>query len=339
MRAHGADPDVFIRSFSARGELGGLSRATRAAVDCFDAAGFDRVVVETVGTGQSETAHRRARRHAHRRLPAGPRRRRPGDQGRHARDRRHPGGQQGRPAARRADGARDARDAGLRRAPAAGAWPPRVVVVEALAGRIDALLEAIDAHAGQVAPGRRLRAADEAGAHPVPARAAVSAGAAGPRRSGARPRECARRRRATASPPTPTAGGSAWPRWPRATACAPPSASRCVAGGPGRAEVAMTVGASHLNFNGGCHGGDDLRARRQRLRPGLELARPGRRRHRRPHHLPGRRRRRRPAGRPRRRGAPRRAGSRVYRIEVVRSGADGGETAVSSFTGTVYIKA
>ena len=48
-------PNVFIRSFSARGELGGLSRAARAAVDCFDACGFDRVIVETVGTGQSET--------------------------------------------------------------------------------------------------------------------------------------------------------------------------------------------------------------------------------------------------------------------------------------------
>jgi len=55
MGEHGAHPNVFIRSLSARGELGGLSRATRAAVDCFDAAGFDRVVVETVGTGQSET--------------------------------------------------------------------------------------------------------------------------------------------------------------------------------------------------------------------------------------------------------------------------------------------
>ena len=56
MGANAAHPKAFIRSFSARGELGGLSRATRAAVDAFDAAGFDRIVVETVGTGQSETA-------------------------------------------------------------------------------------------------------------------------------------------------------------------------------------------------------------------------------------------------------------------------------------------
>src|SRR5450755_297922 len=55
MGEHGAHPNAFVRSFSARGELGGLSRAARAAVDCFDAAGFDRIIVETVGTGQSET--------------------------------------------------------------------------------------------------------------------------------------------------------------------------------------------------------------------------------------------------------------------------------------------
>ena len=56
MGEHAAHPNVFIRSFSARGELGGLSRAARAAVDASTPAGFDRVIVETVGTGQSETA-------------------------------------------------------------------------------------------------------------------------------------------------------------------------------------------------------------------------------------------------------------------------------------------
>lgn len=56
MTEHAAHPNVFVRSFSARGELGGLSHATHAAVDCFDAAGFDYIIVETVGTGQSETA-------------------------------------------------------------------------------------------------------------------------------------------------------------------------------------------------------------------------------------------------------------------------------------------
>ena len=55
MGEHGAHPNAFVRSFSARGELGGVSRAARAAIDCLDAAGFDRIIVETVGTGQSET--------------------------------------------------------------------------------------------------------------------------------------------------------------------------------------------------------------------------------------------------------------------------------------------
>ncbi len=45
---------VFIRSVSARGHLGGLSRSAGRIIDVFDAAGFDLVLVETVGTGQSE---------------------------------------------------------------------------------------------------------------------------------------------------------------------------------------------------------------------------------------------------------------------------------------------
>ncbi|WP_407277910.1 methylmalonyl Co-A mutase-associated GTPase MeaB [Aromatoleum evansii] len=54
MGTHGSDERVFIRSLSSRGQLGGLSRKTAHAVDLFDAAGFDVVVVETVGVGQSE---------------------------------------------------------------------------------------------------------------------------------------------------------------------------------------------------------------------------------------------------------------------------------------------
>ncbi len=46
--------DVFVRSLSSRGHLGGLSRAAGRVIDLFDAAGFDVVLVETVGTGQSE---------------------------------------------------------------------------------------------------------------------------------------------------------------------------------------------------------------------------------------------------------------------------------------------
>src|SRR5512138_1388880 len=48
------DPGVTIRSMATRGHLGGLSRATADAVDVLDAAGFDDVLVETVGVGQDE---------------------------------------------------------------------------------------------------------------------------------------------------------------------------------------------------------------------------------------------------------------------------------------------
>jgi LAO/AO transport system kinase len=48
------DPGVFIRSMATRGALGGLSRATSDALDVLDSAGFDLVIVETVGVGQDE---------------------------------------------------------------------------------------------------------------------------------------------------------------------------------------------------------------------------------------------------------------------------------------------
>ncbi len=48
------DPGVFIRSLATRGAMGGLSRATHDAVNLLDAAGFDWVLVETVGVGQDE---------------------------------------------------------------------------------------------------------------------------------------------------------------------------------------------------------------------------------------------------------------------------------------------
>ncbi|HOA15043.1 MAG TPA: methylmalonyl Co-A mutase-associated GTPase MeaB [Bacillota bacterium] len=54
MQRHNADPGVFIRSMGTRGHLGGLSRGTSAAVDVLDAAGYDYVLIETVGVGQSE---------------------------------------------------------------------------------------------------------------------------------------------------------------------------------------------------------------------------------------------------------------------------------------------
>lgn len=54
MATLGLDKNVFIRSMAARGNLGGLSRATVDAVAILDAAGFDKVIVETVGVGQDE---------------------------------------------------------------------------------------------------------------------------------------------------------------------------------------------------------------------------------------------------------------------------------------------
>ena len=54
MMEHAADPDVFVRSMASRGELGGLSAATWTAAAALDAAGYDPVLVETVGAGQSE---------------------------------------------------------------------------------------------------------------------------------------------------------------------------------------------------------------------------------------------------------------------------------------------
>jgi len=62
MQRHSTDPDVFIRSLATRGQFGGLTQSTRAAVDVLDAMGKDCVLLETVGVGQDEvdvmkTAH------------------------------------------------------------------------------------------------------------------------------------------------------------------------------------------------------------------------------------------------------------------------------------------
>jgi LAO/AO transport system kinase len=54
MQRHALDPKVFIRSMGARGHLGGLSLATREAIRLFGSFGFEEVILETVGVGQSE---------------------------------------------------------------------------------------------------------------------------------------------------------------------------------------------------------------------------------------------------------------------------------------------
>ena len=54
MQAHAEDAGVFIRSMATRGHLGGLARTTGEAAVVLDAAGFDVVIIETVGVGQDE---------------------------------------------------------------------------------------------------------------------------------------------------------------------------------------------------------------------------------------------------------------------------------------------
>jgi LAO/AO transport system kinase len=56
MQAHATDDQVFIRSMANRGHLGGLSVATPQAVRVLDAAGFEVIIIETVGVGQAEVA-------------------------------------------------------------------------------------------------------------------------------------------------------------------------------------------------------------------------------------------------------------------------------------------
>jgi len=329
MGANAAHPNVFIRSFSARGELGGLSRAARAAVDAFDACGFDRVIVETVGTGQSETAIVAL---ADTRVVVCP-----------------PGlgddvqaikagtleiadvlavSKGDLPLA--AQAAREMREMlTLRRRAAPGDWTPRVVVVSALAGTgVDDLLLALQAHRDAVGVGRRLAMKGSP----------TTAGLAAARSATTRTATAAATDARTA---TATLDADAW-RERIAGLVAADGLCRTLgitfrAGGPGRAEVAMTVDARHLNFNGGGHGGaifaladsafglasnshgpvasgiaahityqaavaagDTLVARASE------------------------------AQRSRRIG--------VYRIDVVREDVGGGETAISSFTGTVYVK-
>src|SRR5215212_4373554 len=54
IQAYAGDDGVFIRSMASRGHAGGLASTSTAAAAVLDAAGFDRILIETVGTGQSE---------------------------------------------------------------------------------------------------------------------------------------------------------------------------------------------------------------------------------------------------------------------------------------------
>lgn len=54
MQPLGGDPGVFVRSMASRGQLGGIARTTGDVVKVFDAAGFDLIMIETIGAGQAE---------------------------------------------------------------------------------------------------------------------------------------------------------------------------------------------------------------------------------------------------------------------------------------------
>ncbi|RKX86561.1 MAG: methylmalonyl Co-A mutase-associated GTPase MeaB [Spirochaetes bacterium] len=54
MQTHATDRGVFIRSMASRGHLGGISTGTSGAIKVFDAAGFDTIILETIGVGQTE---------------------------------------------------------------------------------------------------------------------------------------------------------------------------------------------------------------------------------------------------------------------------------------------
>ena len=54
MQDYATDDQVFIRSMASRGHLGGLAAATPQAIRVLDAAGFEVVIIETVGVGQAE---------------------------------------------------------------------------------------------------------------------------------------------------------------------------------------------------------------------------------------------------------------------------------------------
>lgn len=54
MSDHALDEDIFIRSFATKGAFGGLAEGSVEATDLFDMFGFDRILIETVGVGQTE---------------------------------------------------------------------------------------------------------------------------------------------------------------------------------------------------------------------------------------------------------------------------------------------
>ena len=101
MESVALDPGVFIRSMATRGSLGGLAAATREVADVLDAFGIDRILIETVGVGQSELDIARTADTSRRRARSRVGRFDSDAQGRPDGDRRHLRREQGGPARRR----------------------------------------------------------------------------------------------------------------------------------------------------------------------------------------------------------------------------------------------
>jgi LAO/AO transport system kinase len=218
MGEHGAHPNVFIRSVASRGHLGGLARTTAAMIDVLDAAGFDTVIVETVGAGQSEVEIMRV---ADTQLVACP----PG-LGDNVQALKAgileiadllvvtksdlPGAE---------TTARDLKDMlHLRAAAPAGSWVVPVINTSATSGTgVSQTVDAIERHAATAGRGQRLQHKPAPHTHDDPA---------------------SRVKRLAAADP--------FVHWLGIT---------CTEAGSGTATVTMTLAARHLNFNGTCHGG------------------------------------------------------------------------------------
>jgi len=221
MGEHGAHPDVFIRSLATRGHLGGLSRSTEEIVDVLDAAGFDTIIIETVGAGQSEVEIMRV---ADTRIVACP-----------------PGLGDSVQAIKAgileiadvlvvtksdlpgADAtARDLKDMlHLRANPAAGAWSVPVLRSCASTGEgVAELIDRLDEHVRIAGRGQRLQARAK---------------------------------------PAATGPAADVEPWVHALAAADPFVRSlgitCTQAGRGSATVTLRLKPQHLNFNGTCHGG------------------------------------------------------------------------------------
>jgi LAO/AO transport system kinase len=236
MGLHGAHPNVFIRSVASRGHLGGLALSTEAMVDVLDAAGFETVIVETVGAGQSEVEIMRV---ADTRLVACP----PG-LGDNVQAIKAgileiadvlavtkcdlPGAQVT---------TRDLKDMlHLRAAGAPGSWSVPVIDSSAVTGAgVAQLVDAIEAHAAAAGRAQRLRAR-----HPV---ADTTASAAHAVASGEADAAVSTD---TATRVKQLAAADPFARW---------AGIRCSDAGDGTATVEVTLAAHHINFNGSCHGG------------------------------------------------------------------------------------